>query len=58
MKDLSPEKLTLLATSFAIDLAKGKDEREIIAIKNFVGQVYSSLGTICTQKAFGGKGKT
>ena len=57
MKELSPEEITLLATSFAVDIAKGKDEKEIIAIKNFIGQVYASLGTICTEKAIRKKDK-
>ena len=58
MKGLSPEEITLLATSFAINIAKGKDDIELITIKNFIGQVYSSLGTICTERAFNKKDKS
>lgn len=50
MENLSPEQVAFLATSIAVDLAKGKDIEEINLIKTIANQVCATLSTICTQR--------
>lgn len=50
MKDLSPEKITLIGTLIAIELASEKTIHELTAIKNLLCQIQTSLSTIITQK--------
>lgn len=57
MKNLSPEQVTLLGTSIAVDLAKNKDLDELSTLINIVGQVSCSLSTIFNQKICIGKRK-
>ena len=47
MKD---EERVLLATSIAMELAKGLDEKEICELINFVGQISCSLSSLLKEK--------
>ena len=44
------EKLTLLATGIAIELSKGKTTQELNNLRFLVGQIYSTLSTLCSIK--------
>lgn len=49
---MSPEAVTLLATSIAVELAKDKTPQEILAIRNIMNQVTQSLYTLYSQQIF------
>lgn len=50
MKDTSPQKITLIGTLIAIELARDKSLSELNTIKNILCQLQTSLSTIITQK--------
>lgn len=50
MKNCSPEKLAIIATQIAVELARGKDVLEINVIKSVVGQISCALQTIVCQR--------
>lgn len=49
---MSPEAVTILATSIAVELAKDKTPQEILAIRNIMNQVTQSLYTLYSQQIF------
>lgn len=49
---MTPEEITIAATSIAIELAKEKDVDEIFALKNLLSQISQSLLTIAAQKQY------
>lgn len=50
MTNLSPEQLTFLATSIAVELTKDKDIDEISVLKSVISQVCDSINTIVAQR--------
>lgn len=49
-KCISPEKIAILATQIAIELAKGKDIDEINLYRNIASQISSVLQVIISQR--------
>lgn len=49
-KNLSPEKLAILATEIAIDISKNKDIDDIYLIKTIISQISDVLSTIINQR--------
>ena len=50
LKNLSPEKLAILATEIAIDISKNKDIDDIYLIKTIMSQISDVLSTIINQR--------
>lgn len=50
MNKKTPLELTLLATSIAVELAKGKNKDEICELRTILYQIYTTLQTLCNLK--------
>lgn len=50
MEKMSPEQITLLSTSIALDISKGKSIAELNVLRNVASQISCCLLTIISQK--------
>ncbi|MBO4412573.1 MAG: hypothetical protein J5779_00990 [Clostridia bacterium] len=50
LKNISPEKLAILATEIAIDISKNKEIEDIYLIKTIMSQISDVLSTIINQR--------
>lgn len=49
---LSPERMTMIATSIAMELASGKKADEILVLRNISNQITQTLYTLYTQTLY------